>query len=94
MEKYIDNIRHDFGNKKLKIRSMSRGFVKEYEDQWLNEIAPTMSALIRFLTIESNGVPVHEKRNYLDQTTDRVVHEMSNGLSYSLGEDGKWYILD
>ena len=73
---------------------MSRGFVKEYEDQWLHEIPPSMSALVRFLTIESNGVPIHEKRNYPHPTNGREVHEMSNGLSYSLGDDGKWYILD
>ena len=73
---------------------MSRGFVKEYEDQWLNEIAPTMSALIRFLTIESNGVHIYEKRNYPDPTDGRKIHEMSNGLSYSLDDQGKWYIID
>jgi len=72
---------------------MSRGFVKEYDDQWLNEIAPTMSALTRFLTIESNGVPIHEKRSYTDPD-GREVHEMSNGLSYALDKEGKWEILD
>ena len=73
---------------------MSRGFVKEYDDQWLNEIPPTMSALIRFLTQESNGIRIHEKRNYPDPADGREVHEMSNGLSYSLDEEGKWYIRD
>ena len=73
---------------------MSRGFAKEYEDQWLNEIAPIMSALVRFLTLESNGIQIHEKRNYPDPTNGRDVHEMSNGLSYSLDDEGKWYILD
>jgi len=73
---------------------MSRGFVKEYEDQWLHEISPTMSALIRFLTIESNGILIHEKRNYTRPTTNKEVHEMSNGLSYSLDDEGRWYILN
>ena len=73
---------------------MSRGFVKEYEDQWLHEIAPTMTALVRFLTVESNGIPIHERRNYLDPTSGKEVHEMSNGLSYSLDDQGRWFMLD
>lgn len=73
---------------------MSRGFAKEYEDQWLHEIAPIMTALIRFLTIESNGVPIHERRNYFDQTSGKEVHEMSNGLSYSLDDQGRWFMLE
>jgi hypothetical protein len=73
---------------------MSRGFVKEYEDQWLNEIPSTMSALTRFLTQESNGIPIHEKRNYPDPVTGKEVHEMSNGLSYYLDDEGKWAIQD
>jgi hypothetical protein len=73
---------------------MSRGFVKEYEDQWLHEIPPTMSALVRFLTIESNGIPIHEKRVFTNSNDGREVHEMSNGLSYYLDDQGKWAILD
>jgi hypothetical protein len=73
---------------------MSRGFVKEYEDQWLNEIPPTMGALVRFLTQESNGIPIYEKKLYTDPVTAKSVHEMSNGLSYYLDDEGKWALID
>ena len=72
---------------------MSGGFVKEYEDQWLHEIVPTMTALIRFLTMESNRIPIRERKNYPHSTTHREVHEMSNGLSYSLNDQGSWCML-
>ena len=41
---------------------MSRGFVKEYEDHWLHEIDPAMTALLRFLTIENNGIRFYERK--------------------------------
>ena len=73
---------------------MSRGFTREYEDQWLHEIPPTMAALIQYLIRENNGIPVHERRTYTDPATGREVHEMSNSLSYAVDEKNQWYMLD
>jgi hypothetical protein len=73
---------------------MSRGFVREYEDQWLHEISPGMNALIQYLTRENNGIPVYEKKTHIDPTTEKEVHEMSNGLSYSLNDQSQWTMLD
>jgi hypothetical protein len=70
---------------------MSSAFVKESDDQWLEDIAPTMSALVNFLTRESNGIRIHEIKNF--QRADGVqVFEMSNGVSYSKHE-GRWKIV-
>jgi hypothetical protein len=40
---------------------MSRAFMREGEDQWLSDVAPSLQALIVFLTKENNGVRVYEK---------------------------------
>ena len=69
---------------------MSHAFVKEEDDQWLHEIPGTVTALINYLTRENNGVRVYEKRIVIKNGAE--VHEMSNGLSYSKDESGKWQI--
>lgn len=73
---------------------MSRAFTKEEDGQWLHDLSPTLPALIRYLTNENNGVGVYEKRNYIDATTGKEVHEMSNGFAYSIDDHGKWFALD
>ena len=73
---------------------MSHAFVKESDDQWLHDISPTMNALINYLTRENNGIRVYEKKNYLDKNTGKQVHEMSNGNSYSLDSESKWFVLE
>ena len=72
---------------------MSHAFVKEGDDQWLHEIQPTMNALIVYLTRENGGIRVYEKNSYFSKELNRDVHEMSDGMSYALNEDGKWYVL-
>jgi hypothetical protein len=72
---------------------MSQAFVKESEEQWLHDVQPTLNALIVYLTRENNGVRVYEKRGYADPKSGKEIHEMSNGLSYSKDEQGKWYIV-
>lgn len=72
---------------------MSQAFVRESDEQWLHEIAPTMHALIHFLTRENNGIRVYEKRSFIDQKTGREAHEMSNGFSYAKDDQGKWYMM-
>ena len=71
---------------------MSQAFVRENDEQWLHEVAPTLNALIVYLTRENNGIRVYEQRNYLHPRTGRETHEMSNGLSYAKDDEGKWYV--
>ena len=71
---------------------MSQAFVKEEDDQWLHEIPGTINALINYLTRENNGIRVYEKRKRIENGVE--IYEMSNGLSYSKGANGKWEISD
>jgi len=71
---------------------MSQAFMREGEDQWLPDVAPTMHALIVFLTRENNGIRVYEK-NQKTINKDRIVHEMSNGLTYGKDSNGRWEVV-
>lgn len=71
---------------------MSRAFMREGEDQWLSDVAPSLQALIVFLTKENNGVRVYEKRQVQDNT-GKTIHEMSNGVSYTKDSNGKWEMV-
>jgi hypothetical protein len=71
---------------------MSQAFVKENEEQWLHDVAPTLSALIVYLTRENNGIRVYEQKMFMDKQ-GREVHQMSNGLSYAKDNDGKWFVV-
>ncbi len=73
---------------------MSRGFVKEYEDQWLNEIPATLNSLIHHLTYESNGFAVYQKSSYAHSQTGKEIHEMSNGVSYFVNSENQWVVLE
>ena len=72
---------------------MSQAFVRESDEQWLHEIAPTLHALVLFLTRENNGIRVYEKKTFMDEKTGVQVYEMSTGFSYTKGEDGKWMMI-
>jgi len=72
---------------------MSSAFVKENEEQWLHDVAPTLNALIVYLTRENNGIRVYEKSSYKDEGTGKERYAMSNGLTYTIGTDGKWAIV-
>ncbi|WP_315814106.1 hypothetical protein [Paraflavitalea speifideaquila] len=72
---------------------MSQAFVKESDEQWLHEIAPTMNALILYLTRENNGIRVYEKSNRIDPKTNKEVYLMSNGLQYTIDSAGHWSIV-
>jgi hypothetical protein len=54
---------------------MSQAFVRESDEQWLHEIAPTLNALIVYLTRENNGVRVYEQKNYVRQKDGLEIHE-------------------
>ena len=72
---------------------MSQAFVKETEEQWLHEVSPTLHALIVYLTRENNGVRVYQLMNFVDRKNGKEVHVMSNGLSYSKDDEGKWLVV-
>ncbi|HNT51072.1 MAG: hypothetical protein HWD62_05140 [Cyclobacteriaceae bacterium] len=67
---------------------MSRAFIREGEDQNLSDLAPTLPALINYLTRENNGVRVYERET---KTNDRgeTIYLMSNGFAYCK-PDGIW----
>ena len=72
---------------------MSQAFVRESEEQWLHEVQPTVNALIVYLTRENNGIRVYELSSSMDESNEREVHKMSNGISYARDKNGKWEIL-
>ena len=71
---------------------MSHAFVREGDDQWLHDVAPSLNALIVFLTRENNGIRVYEKKNFVNPTDQKEVHAMSNGLSYARDANNVWYV--
>ena len=72
---------------------MSSAFVKEGDDQWLHDIAPTMDALVNYLSRENGGLRITEKENFFSEKQDTRVHKMSDGFSYII-RDNKWVCLD
>ena len=72
---------------------MSQAFMKESDDQWLSDIAPTVSALLIYLTKENNGIRVFEEKRLISPD-GREVYVMSNGLSYVKDHEGKWSVAD
>lgn len=72
---------------------MSHAFVKEGDDMWLHEIAPTMDPLINYLTRENSGLKISEKENHFDAKLKTTVYKMSDGFSYVI-RDNKWVCLD
>lgn len=71
---------------------MSQAFIRESDDQWLDEVAPTLTALVHFLTRENNGIRVYEKRSFTEN--GREVFEMSNGLAYAKDNNGRWQVIE
>lgn len=72
---------------------MSHAFVRDDDDMWLHDIAPTMTALINYLTRENGGLKVTEKEQHFDQELKLTVHKMSDGFSYAV-RDNKWTLVD
>lgn len=71
---------------------MSQAFVREGDAQWLHDVAPSVNALVHFLTGENNGIRVYEQKISVDKKTGRDVHHMSNGLLYTKDDNGHWSI--
>jgi hypothetical protein len=70
---------------------MSQAFVREGDDQWLEDVGPSINALRVFLTRENSGIQVIERRNYKDEAGHQV-YIMSNGLSYYKDDKNKWQV--
>ena len=71
---------------------MSQAFVRESDEQWLNEVPPSLNALILYLTRENNGIRVYEIRNYVNME-GLEIHQLSNGLLYAKDASDKWHVL-
>ena len=72
---------------------MSQAFVKESDEQWLHDVAPTINALIVYLTRENNGIRVYEQKTFLHPKEKKEVHQMSNGLLYAKDGESHWYVV-
>jgi hypothetical protein len=71
---------------------MSQAFIREGDNQWLEDVGPSITSLMMLLTRENNGHPVSERKVIRD-AVGKQVHVMSNGLSYAKDEKGKWYVV-
>jgi hypothetical protein len=72
---------------------MSQAFMRESNEQELSDVSPSLNALIVFLTRENNGIPANQKQEYMHED-GRIVHVMSNGLSYCKDRHGKWEMFE
>jgi hypothetical protein len=72
---------------------MSSAFVKESEYRKLNDVDPTMDALLLYLRQENGGVRIVETKTFFSPKHKREAHEMSDGLTYALNDDNQWYII-
>ncbi|NOT75107.1 MAG: hypothetical protein HOP08_09285 [Cyclobacteriaceae bacterium] len=71
---------------------MSSAFVREGDDQSLEDISPSITALRVFLTRENNGIQVSERKSFTDDS-GRTIFVMTNGLSYMKNDQGKWSVV-
>jgi hypothetical protein len=72
---------------------MSGAFVRESDDQWLQDVGPSLNALVNFLTRENNGVRVNLLRTEPGQD-GRALYFMSNGLAYYKNQKGIWTVFE
>lgn len=71
---------------------MSQAFVKENEEEWLYEIAPTTNALIHYLTRQNNGIRVYEIKTSFSKD-GKELHLMSNGMDYYIDANRQWCMV-
>lgn len=76
----------------IKTNFMSQAFVRESDEQWLHDVTPTMNALMVYLTRENNGIRVYEQKAAVHPKTGKEVFYMSNGLSYTKDDEGRWSV--
>lgn len=72
---------------------LSQAFIREKDEEWLGNVDPNIGALQRYLTRDNSGVRVFEVKKYLHPELMKEVYEMSNGLSYALDDNRRWYVL-
>ncbi|MXV16718.1 hypothetical protein [Hufsiella ginkgonis] len=71
---------------------MSSAFIRESEGQNLNEVEPTLPALLFFLRRENGGTTISEIRSYFSEKYQAEVHEMTDGLGYRIKEY-RWTVV-
>lgn len=72
---------------------MSSAFIREGEYQPLGDVAPNPDALRFYLRKENGGIPVRELKTYHSEKHQRQVYEMSDGLTYALNDENRWYVI-
>ncbi len=72
---------------------MSSAFVRENDEQRLNEIGPSLDALLNYLRRENGGMTIRELRTRFSEKHQRDVHEMSDGLGYAKDDQSKWFVV-
>jgi hypothetical protein len=72
---------------------MSQAFVKESDDQWLQDVSPSVNALTNFLTRENNGVRVYVQKVENDDA-GREIYFFSNGLKYTKDHNSAWTTVE
>lgn len=77
----------------LETDDMSAAFVREGENQNLNEVGPTITALEFHLRRENGGHPVKQVRERFDEKLQKAVFEMSDGLEYAINDEGRWVVV-
>ena len=71
---------------------MSQAFMREREEEWLGNIDPKVDALTRYLTRDA-GMKVYEVKRFIHPELKKEVYEMSNGQTYALDDNRRWYVL-
>ena len=71
---------------------MSQAFVRESDEQWLHDVAPTLNALLVYLSRENNGIRVYEQSISVHPKTGQEIYHMSNGLSYTKDNERRWCV--
>ena len=71
---------------------MSQAFMREGDDMSLSDVSPSLNALMLYLTKGNNGIRVYEKKSSKNPD-GRLVHAMSDGLTYAHDKQGKWEVV-
>ena len=71
---------------------MTHSLLVKEKKQIINETLPTLDHLLDYLT-KMNGVPVFEVKSYTHPRLRTDVSALSNGLSYAVSDEGKWFIV-
>ncbi|MEO7264254.1 MAG: hypothetical protein ABIW38_05045 [Ferruginibacter sp.] len=71
---------------------MSQAFVKEEDEHWLNDVAPTMQAFVNYHTRQNNGIRVYEIRSHIHP--GNVMYCIIRATAWSMvNSEGKWEFI-